>query len=119
MCIECPEGYTGHRCDVCSDGYYGDPIGRFGPTRTCVQCDCNKNIDPNAIGNCNTTTGECLKCIHNTGGPRCDQCLPGLYVCLSYLNNLDWYSRYRLLEPTSVLMNRRTNFVTINETLEP
>lgn len=78
MCIECPEGYTGHRCDMCSDGYYGDPVGRFGSPRTCVQCDCNKNIDPNAIGNCNTTTGECLKCIHNTGGARCDQCLPGL-----------------------------------------
>ncbi|KAJ3635456.1 hypothetical protein MTP99_008363 [Tenebrio molitor] len=79
MCTECPAGYTGHRCDSCSDGYFGDPSGRFGPATPCVQCDCNLNIDPNGIGNCNTTTGECLKCIHNTGGPKCEECLPGYY----------------------------------------
>lgn len=43
----------------------------------CQQCDCNGNVDPNAVGNCNRTTGECLKCIHNTAGPHCGQCLPG------------------------------------------
>ncbi|RZC40648.1 laminin subunit gamma-1, partial [Asbolus verrucosus] len=79
MCTECPLGYTGHRCDSCADGYFGDPYGRFGPVTACTQCDCNLNIDPNGIGNCNTTTGECLKCIHNTGGPKCEVCLPGYY----------------------------------------
>lgn len=43
----------------------------------CQPCDCNGNVDPNAVGNCNRTTGECLKCVYNTGGPRCEQCLPG------------------------------------------
>lgn len=75
MCTECPVGYTGHRCDSCSDGYYGDPNNGI----PCQACECNLNIDQNAIGNCNTTTGECLKCIHNTGGPQCDQCLPGYW----------------------------------------
>ncbi|KAJ8928497.1 hypothetical protein NQ314_018944, partial [Rhamnusium bicolor] len=79
MCTECPVGYTGHRCDSCSDGYFGDPSGRFGSITTCEICECNINIDPNAIGNCNTTTGECLKCIHNTGGANCEVCLAGYY----------------------------------------
>ncbi|KAK5642602.1 hypothetical protein RI129_008769 [Pyrocoelia pectoralis] len=79
MCVECPNGYTGHRCDFCSDGYFGDPLARFGIPTPCQPCECNLNIDNNAIGNCNTTTGECLKCIHNTGGRHCDQCLSGFY----------------------------------------
>lgn len=77
MCTECPVGYTGHRCDSCSDGYFGDPTGNFGPISSCEDCECNFNIDLNAIGNCNSTTGECLKCIYNTGGPNCEVCLPG------------------------------------------
>ncbi|CAG9855706.1 unnamed protein product [Phyllotreta striolata] len=76
MCTECPAGYTGHKCDVCSDGYYGDPST---PNGVCKECECNKNIDPNAIGNCNTTTGACLKCIFSTAGDQCERCLPGFY----------------------------------------
>ncbi|GJQ78719.1 putative laminin subunit [Trypoxylus dichotomus] len=79
MCIECPIGYTGHKCDLCSDGFFGDPTGRYGPATPCQPCECNLNIDTNAIGNCNTTTGECLKCIHNTGGSKCERCLPGFF----------------------------------------
>ncbi|XP_050538498.1 laminin subunit gamma-1, partial [Daktulosphaira vitifoliae] len=79
ICLECPKGYGGPRCDICSDGYFGDPTGKNGPVSICKPCDCNSNVDPNAIGNCNRTTGECLKCIFNTGGAQCDQCLPGYY----------------------------------------
>ncbi|KAF7284665.1 hypothetical protein GWI33_021849 [Rhynchophorus ferrugineus] len=79
MCIECPTGYSGPLCEICADGYFGDPVAHFGPSRPCQLCECNGNIDLNAIGNCNTTTGECLRCIHNTGGPRCEVCLPGYY----------------------------------------
>lgn len=64
---------------MCSDGYYGDLNGSNGKTLLCQLCDCNGNIDPNAVGNCNRTTGECLKCIHNTAGPHCNECLPGFY----------------------------------------
>jgi Laminin EGF domain len=28
---------------------------------------------------CNRTTGECLKCIFNTAGSRCERCLPSYY----------------------------------------
>nr|CAD7454512.1 unnamed protein product [Timema tahoe] len=74
VCLECPKGYGGPRCDLCSDSYFGDPTGRFGPVHVCQPCDCNENVDPNAVGNCNRTTGECLKCIYNTAGFSCDQC---------------------------------------------
>ncbi|KAL1396181.1 hypothetical protein pipiens_001239 [Culex pipiens pipiens] len=77
ICLECPVGYFGPRCELCSDGYFGDPTGVHGAIRMCQACDCNGNVDPNAVGNCNRTTGECLKCIHNTAGLHCDQCLPG------------------------------------------
>ncbi|XP_017771023.1 PREDICTED: laminin subunit gamma-1-like [Nicrophorus vespilloides] len=73
-CIECPKGYGGRRCDVCLDGYFGEP-----PTELCQKCDCNLNIDNDAVGNCDTKTGKCLKCIYNTGGAYCEECLPGYY----------------------------------------
>lgn len=79
VCLECPKGYAGPKCDLCSDGYYGDPTGQFGPVKLCQPCECNDNVDPNAVGNCNRTSGECLKCIYNTRGFECDQCLDGFY----------------------------------------
>lgn len=79
LCINCGEGVTGNRCDECIDGYFGDPQGRNGPPRPCEKCRCNDNIDPNAVGNCDRSTGECLKCIYNTGGYSCDKCKDGYY----------------------------------------
>lgn len=70
VCLECPTGYAGPTCQFCGDGYYGDPTGQFGSKSECKPCDCNGNVDNNAVGNCNRTTGECLKCIHNTGGAK-------------------------------------------------
>jgi coxsackievirus/adenovirus receptor len=66
ICIECPTGRTGPRCELCEDGYFGDPMGKFGPVRACQKCDCNNNVDANAIGNCDRQTGQCLRCIDNT-----------------------------------------------------
>ncbi|KAH3798034.1 laminin subunit gamma-1-like [Dreissena polymorpha] len=79
VCTDCQEGYGGNLCDICLDGYFGDPKGWFGTERPCMECDCNTNIDPNAIGNCNRTTGECRKCIYNTAGFSCDNCLPNYF----------------------------------------
>nr|CAG4638917.1 EOG090X005Q [Daphnia magna] len=89
VCLECPVGYAGPRCELCSDGYFGDPEGRFGARRPCQPCDCNGNVDPNAVGNCNRTTGECLKCIYNTAGYRCDSCLAGFFGDALALNKGD------------------------------
>lgn len=79
VCTNCPLGTTGKRCELCDDGYFGDPLGQNGAPRPCRACECNSNIDPNAVGNCDRLTGECLKCIYNTGGFYCDRCRDGFY----------------------------------------
>lgn len=82
VCTDCPEGHTGSLCEYCQDGYYGDPSGILGFATRCQKCNCSGNIDFNAIGNCNSLTGDCLKCIYNTrNGPleRCEQCAIGFH----------------------------------------
>ncbi|XP_072016336.1 laminin subunit alpha-2-like [Amphiura filiformis] len=78
VCDQCPIGYTGPKCDRCADGYYGNPME---PGNYCRPCSdvCNGNVDPAAVGNCNTLTGECLRCIGNTMGPTCGKCKEGYY----------------------------------------
>lgn len=74
-CLECPTGTTGNLCEICDDGYFS-----VNPTESkCEQCICNNNIDANAIGNCDTTSGKCLRCIYNTTGDQCERCLPGYW----------------------------------------
>lgn len=75
-CLDCDEGYSGYRCNLCNDGYYGKPEETFGK---CKKCYCNGHIDLNAKSNCNTTTGECLRCLYNTIGFACEYCKPGYY----------------------------------------
>ena len=35
--------------------------------------------DPDAENNCNTITGQCLKCIGNTAGRYCEECARGYH----------------------------------------
>uniref|UniRef100_UPI00358F6F53 laminin subunit gamma-1-like isoform X2 n=1 Tax=Myxine glutinosa TaxID=7769 RepID=UPI00358F6F53 len=79
VCTECPLGLSGKHCELCSDGYYGDPQGLMGSIRPCVACDCSNNVDVNAVGNCDRNTGECLKCVYDTAGFFCDRCREGFY----------------------------------------
>ncbi|XP_012969728.3 laminin subunit gamma-2 isoform X2 [Mesocricetus auratus] len=79
VCNNCPPGVTGARCELCADGYFGDPFGERGPVRPCQRCQCNNNVDPSASGNCDRLTGRCLKCIYNTAGTYCDQCKAGYF----------------------------------------
>ncbi|XP_063284360.1 laminin subunit gamma-2 [Pelobates fuscus] len=79
VCDDCPVGLGGPRCEVCADGYFGDPQGLNGAPRPCRPCVCSNNIDPTVEGNCDGVTGECLKCVHNTGGFYCDRCREGFY----------------------------------------
>ncbi|KAL6041036.1 hypothetical protein STEG23_019176, partial [Scotinomys teguina] len=79
VCNNCPPGVTGARCELCADGYFGDPFGERGPVRPCQRCQCNNNVDPSATGNCDRLTGRCLKCIYNTAGIYCDQCKAGYF----------------------------------------
>uniref|UniRef100_A0A8B9QEZ6 Laminin subunit gamma 2 n=1 Tax=Apteryx owenii TaxID=8824 RepID=A0A8B9QEZ6_APTOW len=75
VCDRCPPGATGANCEYCADGYFGDPSA----SRPCQPCQCNNNIELNAVGNCNRQTGECLKCIYNTAGFYCDRCKDGFF----------------------------------------
>lgn len=79
VCTDCPEGHTGDLCDFCQDGYYGDLLGS---SVGCQKCNCSGNIEINAIKNCDSLTGKCLKCIYNTrNGPleRCELCALGFF----------------------------------------
>ncbi|KAJ8913194.1 hypothetical protein NQ315_009031 [Exocentrus adspersus] len=73
---ECQEGYSGARCDVCSDNYFGNPET---PGGHCQHCDCNEKIDLFAPGNCDPHTGRCLKCLYETTGDHCEVCRPGFF----------------------------------------
>uniref|UniRef100_A0A8B9C7D5 Laminin subunit gamma 1 n=1 Tax=Anser brachyrhynchus TaxID=132585 RepID=A0A8B9C7D5_9AVES len=75
VCDHCPPGAAGPNCEYCADGYFGDPAA----SRPCRPCQCNGNVEPNAVGNCNRQTGECLKCIYNTAGFYCDRCKDGFF----------------------------------------
>uniref|UniRef100_A0A8C3J746 Laminin subunit gamma 2 n=1 Tax=Calidris pygmaea TaxID=425635 RepID=A0A8C3J746_9CHAR len=75
ICDHCPLGAAGDNCEYCADGYFGDPAA----SRPCQPCRCNGNVEPNAVGNCDRRTGECLKCIYNTAGFYCDRCKDGFF----------------------------------------
>ncbi|KAI1236588.1 hypothetical protein IHE44_0014841 [Lamprotornis superbus] len=65
----------GANCEYCADGYFGNPAA----SQPCQPCRCNGNVEPNAVGNCDRQTGECLKCIYNTAGFYCDRCKDGFF----------------------------------------
>ncbi|XP_033373240.1 laminin subunit beta-1-like isoform X2 [Parus major] len=75
VCL-CAPGYAGPRCDRCSPGYFGSPEMEGGE---CRPCQCNNNIDASDPEGCDPRTGQCLRCLYHTAGPRCAQCQPGYY----------------------------------------
>ncbi|XP_066515117.1 laminin subunit gamma-3 [Hoplias malabaricus] len=79
MCTNCPANQRGNRCELCEDGFYGNPLGWDGEAQPCVRCECNRNVDPNAVGVCDPVTGRCLKCLGHTAGDHCERCQGGYY----------------------------------------
>ncbi|XP_006892508.1 PREDICTED: laminin subunit gamma-3 [Elephantulus edwardii] len=79
VCTHCPPGQRGRRCESCDDGFFGDPLGLSGRPQPCRRCQCNGNIDPNTVGNCDPLSGHCLRCQHNTTGAHCELCDEGFY----------------------------------------
>ncbi|XP_056260712.1 laminin subunit alpha-2 isoform X4 [Seriola aureovittata] len=76
LCDQCPPGYTGPRCNRCSNGYYGSPTV---PGGSCQPCDCHGNLDLSTPGSCDPITGQCLRCRQGYGGAACDSCADGYY----------------------------------------
>ncbi|KAJ7407545.1 Laminin subunit gamma-3 [Pitangus sulphuratus] len=79
VCTHCPPGQRGKRCELCDDGFFGDPLGQRGPVHPCEPCQCHGNVDLNAVGNCDPVSGRCLRCVYNTMGEHCERCRPGFY----------------------------------------
>ncbi|XP_022089419.1 laminin subunit alpha-like isoform X2 [Acanthaster planci] len=72
MKCECLLGHVGERCDVCDEGYFGDPSQSYG---FCRKCNCSGNSVPNANGpECDPRFGNCLQCRPGTTGVNCDKC---------------------------------------------
>ncbi|KAF8792889.1 Laminin subunit alpha-1 like protein [Argiope bruennichi] len=76
VCTACAVGYTGSKCERCAPGYFGTPGI---PGGSCQPCDCTGNVDTSDPNYCDHITGQCLKCIGNTGGWNCNECLEGHY----------------------------------------
>ncbi|XP_058133366.1 laminin subunit alpha-1 isoform X2 [Dasypus novemcinctus] len=76
ICDQCAVGYAGTWCERCTDGYYGSPTV---PGESCVPCNCSGNVDPQDSGLCDPVSGQCLKCLGNTGGAHCERCAEGFH----------------------------------------
>ncbi|KAF7637603.1 hypothetical protein Mgra_00002860 [Meloidogyne graminicola] len=72
----CRHGYIGQYCDQCEVNFWGNPREIGG---SCEKCHCHDNIDFNVPMSCDPNTGDCLKCLHNTGGDQCQHCLDGYF----------------------------------------
>lgn len=89
----CPVGYDGQFCQVCAAGWFGNPLIVGG---ACQPCDCSGNSDPaNDPNTCDSVTGQCLACINNSAGSRCELCASGFFgnaltqTCTGWRNEPD------------------------------
>ncbi|XP_061457671.1 basement membrane-specific heparan sulfate proteoglycan core protein isoform X5 [Rhineura floridana] len=68
----CPPGYRGPSCQDCDIGYTRTTSGLY--LGTCEPCACSGHA-----AECDTETGDCQDCRHNTEGLRCERCQPGFF----------------------------------------
>uniref|UniRef100_A0A672TFA1 Laminin subunit alpha-1 n=1 Tax=Strigops habroptila TaxID=2489341 RepID=A0A672TFA1_STRHB len=78
QCLKCLGNTSGHHCEKCADGYYGDAVIQ----KNCRACACHVNGSLSTT--CHHETGFC-QCRSNVIGERCDKCLNGYYGLLTGL----------------------------------
>ncbi|KAJ8393455.1 hypothetical protein AAFF_G00059280 [Aldrovandia affinis] len=81
-CSECRDYTSGHTCDRCMNGFYGNPM--LGSGEHCRPCPC-----PGHPGSGHFHGDSChadhnsnqivCRCRQGYEGPRCDRCAPGYY----------------------------------------
>ncbi|KAG7472317.1 hypothetical protein MATL_G00107440 [Megalops atlanticus] len=81
-CQQCRDYTTGHLCDRCMNGFYGNPT--LGSGEHCRPCPC-----PGHPGSGHSNGDSCYadhssnqiicRCKQGYTGPRCDQCAPGYF----------------------------------------
>lgn len=76
MICYCKEGYSGPRCDVCAENFFGHPENVNG---SCSPCNCSNNVDLSRAGNCDLHTGTCLQCLYDSAGENCQYCRDGFF----------------------------------------
>ncbi|XP_068184392.1 laminin subunit beta-1 [Antennarius striatus] len=81
-CMNCRDYTTGHLCERCVDGFFGNPV--LGSGEHCRPCSC-----PGIPGSDHFNGHSCqadhisnqiiCNCKEGYTGPRCEQCAPGYY----------------------------------------
>merc|ERR1719457_407351 len=112
VCFNCRDNTIGDSCEMCKDGYHGNPL--LGSLEKCRPCNCpdgpngdrqfstgckkDGTVNSKCVGDdceCDAVTGQC-QCLDNVVGRRCDQCEPnhwnlkskkGCESCNCNLNN--------------------------------
>ncbi|KAK7883982.1 hypothetical protein WMY93_027105 [Mugilogobius chulae] len=79
-CQDCRDHTTGHYCERCVDGYYGNPV--LGSGEHCRPCPCPGAPESdhfNAVSCYADRNTDQIVCSCKPGytGPRCDACAPG------------------------------------------
>ena len=88
MFLVCPVNQNGLCCGYCIEGYFGDPLGLYGPVHNCEHCNCSTNGARSEI--C-SNEGIC-SCKTNFLGDKCTNCASGFFGIpdckgMYYINN--------------------------------
>ncbi|XP_062248507.1 laminin subunit beta-1 [Platichthys flesus] len=81
-CRDCRDYTSGHLCERCVDGFFGNPV--LGSGEHCRPCPCPGNPGSNHFNghSCqadHSTNQIICNCKQGYTGSRCDQCAPGYY----------------------------------------